>query len=150
MSKIKIYSKYDVPGRVPVLLESGSNVDKDSGIFTDINYIVNRYLESGDPSTFPIRSNYNKPIYGDFSKSYTIADVINLRDAMIDLYDDLPDSERVKYKNVNDFMIAVGSASDEQLVSILDYNTSSPVSAPVNTGAEASGSVQSGTISEGV
>lgn len=148
MSKVKIFSKYDVPPQVACPLEAGSNVDKESGKFTDINFIVKRYLDTGGASGFPVRSDYNKPIYGDFSKSYTINDVLDLRANMSYLYDELSPEQRAKFVDFNDFLKVVGSSSDEDFVKLFSVNdsgdsTPSPVPAPENSGAEASGIVQS-------
>lgn len=118
MSKTKIYSRYDVPPQVKVKLQEGSNVDKESHIFCDINYIIERYRASDGQSGLPVRSNYNKPIYGDFSKSYTLADVFALKDNMSYLYDELPDDVRKQFKNYNDFLKQVGSADEESLATL--------------------------------
>uniref|UniRef100_A0AAU8B4W2 Internal scaffolding protein n=1 Tax=Dulem virus 89 TaxID=3145800 RepID=A0AAU8B4W2_9VIRU len=152
VQKVKIYSKYDTPPRVVCPLEAGSNVDKEAGVYTDINFIVKRYVDSDGTSGFPVRVNYNRPIYGDFSKNYTISDAIDLRANMLYLYEELPENIRSQFKNFNEFLVKIGSSSDEEyarMLSDLDYNTVAQTvkPAPDNSGAVASGSVQSTTTS---
>lgn len=147
----KIYSRYSVPPQVKCPLLSGSSVDKDSAKFTDINFIVQRYLQTDGASGFPVRSDYNKPIYGDFTKTYTIADAIALRENMEQLYYELSDENRSQYKTFNSFLKAVGSATDEEISQMFtqptkvvqDVSTSTVTPAPDTSGVEASGSVQS-------
>lgn len=148
--KIKIFSRYNVPPKVACPLESGSQVDKDSAKFTDVNFIVKRYLDTGGDSGIPVRSDYNKPIYGDFSKTFTINDAFDLRDSMADLYDELSPDVKKQFKDFNSFLKSVGSASDDDFVKMFtDYSTTpSPgqnLSAPEAqaSGVETSGSVQS-------
>lgn len=113
MPTVKVYSRYNLPPSVSVPLESGSIVDKDSAIFTDINYIVNRYRSTNGASGLPFNS--NRPIFGDYSKSYTYADVFAMKDSMQNLYDELSSSQREQFTDFNDFLVKVGSADDETL-----------------------------------
>lgn len=141
MTKLKVYSRYDLPPSQSAPLETGSDVDKDSAIFTDVNYIVNRYRSTNGASGIPF--NNNKPIYGDYTKLYTFADVFALKENMRNLYDELSPSSRSNFKNFNDFLTKVGSADDQTLSgffaskSVTHYDAPDPglagASAPVKT-----------------
>lgn len=146
MTKIKIYSRYDRPPKVACPLEAGSNVDKESGKFTDINYIVKRYVDTDGLSGIPVRPDYNQPIYGDFTKNYTINDALSLRENMQYLYDELSEEKRSQFKSFNDFLKKVGSSTDDEFVNIFrDSSTSDRLELEKNPVASATGST-SGSV----
>lgn len=115
MTKTKIYSRFDLPPQINVPLSSGSNVDKEAYIYCDINYIVKRYRDTEGASGMPVRLNYNKPIFGDFTKSYTLSDVYSLKENMSNLFDELSPEARSQFKSFNDFMKFVGSADESSI-----------------------------------
>lgn len=153
MSKVstKIYSRYDLPPQSFCPLKEGSSVDKESAKFVDINFIVKRYIDSDGASGLPVRSDYNKPIYGDFSKNYTLSDCFALREEMFNLYNELSPSKKADFKNFNDFLVKVGNSSDDEFLSIFTHKEKSPETLTAPAGdlspVETSGSVQQDSVS---
>lgn len=157
MSKVKVFSRYDLPDEVFAPLESGSEVDKDSAVYTDINYIVNRYVSTHGQSGMPVNS--HKPIFGDFSKSFTVNDVFALKDSMQVLYDELTPDSRKQFKNFNDFLAKVGSGTDEDVAKYFspsvthlgepDAGSTAGASAPVETPGKVNNQVLDTAASSG-
>lgn len=165
MSKIKtgfkIYSRYDLPPQVKTSVGdiSKSVVDYSRKDECDINHIMKRFIDSEGQLLINVNPNYDRPIYGDFSKDYTFTDVLDLRDNLSNLYDQMPEAQQKEFGSYNNFMDFVAKSSDDEFISKFGYKDTkdaahpSPDPGTVSSAnvPEASGSVasQPGNTSSG-
>lgn len=108
----KFFTKYDRPKQVKLCTGSDSIVDKDSLLSTDINYIVQRYSETGE---LPV--SLNNPIFGDFSKEFTFQEVFDLSSDLRTLYESMPDDKRSEL-SYNDFVSSLAFDDEEKIGSM--------------------------------
>lgn len=150
---VKIYSRYAVPPQVktPVGDITQSVVDYSRKDECDINYIMKRFIDSEGQLLINVNPNYDRPIYGDFSKDYTFSDVLNLRDNLSNLYDQMPEAQQKEFGSYKKFMDFVAKSSDDEFISKFGYkgtqDAAHPSPDPGTVGSanvpEASGSVAS-------
>lgn len=129
MSKVKIYSRYSVPPQVGLDTGSESIVDKDSLQSSDINFIVQRYSDTGE---LPV--SYNRPIYGDFSKEFTFQEVFDLTADLRNLYDSMPEDKRSNL-DYSDFVKSLAFDDEDKIGSMfgLQHGPTEDVSAEADT-----------------
>lgn len=117
MNKHHIYSRYDLPPQRPLTEDlfdyKTSRVDYDSKDAVDINKIVERYINDGQPIP-----NRNKPIFGDFTNDFTLSDVFALRDNLDLLYEQLPQNIQNKYESRELFFKDLAETDSEGLARI--------------------------------
>lgn len=120
-----IYSRYNHPPKVitPVGNIEDSVVDYSAKDQVDINNIVNYYVGNGLP--LPV---VNRPIYGDFSNSFTFDDVFVLRDNFEQLYSELLPEDKKRFSSIDKFYDFVTQSSDEEIISFYDRGREIPIS----------------------
>lgn len=89
MPKVQYFTRYNRPPQVGLDTGSDSIVDQAQKELCDINVLFDRYTNEG--TGLPVN---NRPIYGDFTQSFTIQDVFDLRGSLDTLYASMPKTFR--------------------------------------------------------
>lgn len=113
MTKIKIFSRYSLPPSVDIDTGSESIVDQNAAYEADINNIIKRYQSLDELELEAVTK--ARPMYGDSTLPYTVADIFQMKNGLVQTYSSLPDSVKSKFKDYNDFVTSIGTMSDTSL-----------------------------------